>query len=582
MGTSALGGFVEGLQGGMKFRQDKRRNKRIDKALDYRLAEMGRAEQGHMEDMELNAAGGAEGAVVTQDPYAEKLGWFGRWKKGIKEDYTSSPMGQLFGAGREQEKQAQVKEIEEAVPTAIPGYMADGGEVKRRFVDPETGVEFINGVPQSEVPTSGGDAWEATKDFGRNILGNTRRRVREWAPAGIETTKGIARAEGAAQRGAAIREDMQEGARGIGQVGMGLLEDVGVGPIARGVGGFIFGDDPNAPSTDTEAAISVAAQPNREHPVPDNFDPNMRLYPERAGAGAGAGGTQAPAQAVPTESEFQFNPKDVEDPGEIPRMSTRDWQEYRGKQVRALMLKGMSGPDAHDRVTRMQMEGFQNHAMQAWQLLGVGDWRSASASMTAAYQYFPNGADIKFGMHKDASGQPALVAMGTDEKTGEPVGQPMLINQERLSVMLNQLSDPAAFRSWTKDHRTEEFQRQIFEEYTKPIGKANAETARINARANEANAQARRASAIGAGGLKVSEVAGASDAFRERLSMLGLDPETERRGDQLAGVMEQVFQAGGGQWGRNAVIALVLAADDGDPDSVAVLEQLGINIALGE
>jgi hypothetical protein len=224
----------------------------------------------------------------------------------------------------------------------------------------------------------------------------------------------------------------------------------------------------------------------------------------------------------------------------------------------------------------MQMEGFEANATQAFQLLQAGDWKRASLALTAAYQYFPNGADIKFGMAKDKQGQPALVAMGTDEKTGEPTGDPMLINQERLAMMVEHMSDPSVFRQWTKDWRNEEFERQIFEEYTKPIGEANAETARINARANEARAAASQRAAISGGGLKPSDIRSASSDFRERLGMLSLDPETESQADYLAGIMSQVYVLSDGRIDPNSTIALVMAAKDGDEQSLAILQSLGV------
>ena len=567
MASSGADSFVEGLQGGMKFRQDSRRNKRIDKALDYRLAEMGRSEQGMLKD---RASEGLDntGVSVADDPMAEKLGWFGKWKQGIKEDYGDSPMGKLFSGG-EQKQQAlntEVTQIQEAIPAPVQGMgqpepempdammpgrggmmrpMADGGRVHRQYTDEErmqrsygenylteeeanemvvkpgagmSGARTRRGVagPQA-VPTSGGglrgfagdvkrqftDDDSLIQDVGRNTLPNTRRRVRDWVPAGMDADRAVLDAETAGERGLAIRENMVEGGRGIGQLATGLYEDSGADSLIKGVGGFLFGE--SGGGDDKAAAIEasdVAAQPTQQAP-----DSTGQPSASAAGTG-GATPVGEGAAAIPTEQEkpYVFDPTDVQDPGEIPRMSTRDWEEYRRAKVDALTLQGMSAMDAHQRITQMQMEGFTNHAMQAWQLLGAGDWRSASASLTAAYQYFPNGADVKFGMHQDKQGQPALVAMGTGEKDGKPVGNPMLLNQERLATMIEQMSNPAAFTSWTKDWRAEKMQREIYEGYTKPIGEANAETDRINARSRERESHTSAINAGSRGGLKQTDI----------------------------------------------------------------------------
>jgi hypothetical protein len=134
--------------------------------------------------------------------------------------------------------------------------------------------------------------------------------------------------------------------------------------------------------------------------------------------------------------------------------------------------------------------------------------------------------------------------MGTDEKTGEPTGDPMLITKERLAVMMENMSNPNAFRTWTKDWRNEEFERQIYEEYTKPIGEANAETARINARANEANAAARGQEAInarGQGGMSQAQFNTAlnyvEDAMASRNLMRGVPMEDQGYLTQVAAVV---------------------------------------------
>ena len=72
--------------------------------------------------------------------------------------------------------------------------------------------------------------------------------------------------------------------------------------------------------------------------------------------------------------------------------------------------------------------------------------------MTTRLQYFPNGSKVEFATFDDPkSGRPVLVARGYNEETGEPTGAPQIVTAERLSVMIEQMSKPEAFRTWTKD-----------------------------------------------------------------------------------------------------------------------------------
>ena len=107
-------------------------------------------------------------------------------------------------------------------------------------------------------------------------------------------------------------------------------------------------------------------------------------------------------------------------------------------------------------------------------------------ALRQAYQYFPNGVTVKFGTMIDPkTGQPAIMTMGVDEETGEPTGSPMLITTERLTTMMENMQNPDAFRSWTKDGRDLQMEinkLQSIDDYrqgTLDVAAYNAETDRI-------------------------------------------------------------------------------------------------------
>jgi hypothetical protein len=113
----------------------------------------------------------------------------------------------------------------------------------------------------------------------------------------------------------------------------------------------------------------------------------------------------------------------------------------------------------------MQMQGAQSNLMQSAFLLRSGNAKGAALAARAAFQYFPNGSDVRFGIHQGPNG-PVLIGMGVDEETGEPIkdGKPMILNTELMAAMASNFSDPKAFTTWTKDWRDEEFKHRQYEE----------------------------------------------------------------------------------------------------------------------
>jgi hypothetical protein len=198
-------------------------------------------------------------------------------------------------------------------------------------------------------------------------------------------------------------------------------------------------------------------------------------------------------------------------------------------------------PDAVEKtdqmITQMQQRGFINYAQQGLALQQAGNVRGAMAAYRAAYQYFPVGYDVEFGTMPGRNGQQQIVGFGLDEKTGKVVpGTQMLMDPERTSTIIENFSNPQAFRAWTKDWR--DFQEGVrrYEEVTKPAAQAQADYLSSNASANMLEAEAKLAG--GAGGLDGADRRAAEKTFRDRLAMLGVQDEAQA--DYLASVMSMV------------------------------------------
>lgn len=593
--ASSAAGFVEGLQGGMKFRADSKRNKKIDRLLDQK-GELGAMELWGQQD-QMGRAAEMEGYDlpdfgVSDDPYDFSLkSMFGGLANKVKSAFggkAEQAIPEL--SGRPKPSVSGVTGPDPTAPDPYGGapkydpgaanpttsFAADGGAIRRYanggavqprragyYQDPETGVEFVDGVPQGEVPTQGYSGRGAlsvpqkirgfAEDIGRNVGGNTRRRMAEWAPDGMDTSRAIVDAPNATARGHAIRRDMAEGARGVGQLGLGLLEDTSVLPIIKGIGGVLgFGDDPaDAPReadvtdvpgvpSDQQSAIDAA---DMGPPAPDK----VASQPDKTRTTAAPAAPQAVDTEQPQNIEYANAP--IVNPADMPTMTTKDWVAYRASSVTNMIARGATPDEAHEAITSMQHRGFMNHGLQALSLLASGDAPRATMALKAAYQYFPNGVDVKFGMTKDKAGQPALIAMGQLEGSdGEGTGKPMLLTQERLAALIHNMKDPSAFTAWTKDWRDEQFNRQKHRDTT-AINTANAETARMNARANLNRSDASIIDAMRSGTadmkrtdidrnlFKFMEVA--KDAgFMEEINGEEVTPDMQRF---LANMMAQIF-----------------------------------------
>ncbi len=298
------------------------------------------------------------------------------------------------------------------------------------------------------------------------------------------------------------------------------------------------------------------------------------------GAGGGApvsvGGGQAP-QAVPStqgpeerDVDFSTEAREVM-PEDLASHSSKDWEDERNYWAASAIAQGKDPWEAMKKVDEQQLSGFARYSMQATALIDAGDLEGASRSLYAAYQYFPNGKNVKFGVQKGKDGQRVIVAMGKDEKSDASSGPPQILNRDTITRMVENMQKPGSLRAWTTDWQNTEqklWEQGFKRDELKEKGRHN--------RATE-GAYSARTAAIGAGGgMKQADYDRAFGEFMDDTELLKLeDPPLAR---YLARVMTELYQkTGGGREGEGSpsVIDAVMAAHD-DGSLEALREQYGL------
>ena len=579
--ASALGGFVEGLQGGMKFRQDSKRAKKLDRLLDQEGRKQAMALEGQQND--INNVRAAKGLSprdfstfgADPDPYDFKLGDFFKPRK-LWQNFKQNAG---FGGSTEQnspvvQNEAAIEDFTAGADASSLGMQGSSDDMNRNLAADGGVVRMANGGSISTARTAANTpGWRgaipryvAQQGGARNLLNNSK----------------LAKGGGALAAGMAINDQLDEdydermnerfgdwgwGGEDDGEASLGgaaefftkralgFASDLGdkltMGQASR------FYRDEDSPERAAIAASDVGAQPAQEEQAPTDIGelPTMEVR-----------GTppEAPQRAIDESfggpAEMANAP--ITNPTEMPTMNTEEWVAYRAASVENMLLRGATLPEAHDAITGMQQKGFLNYGTQALQLLAAGDPLRASMALKAAYQYFPNGADVSFGITKDKSGQPALIAMGKDEQTGEPIPQgTMLLTGERLAVMMENMTNPDAFRSWTKDWREFEQELREYYEVEKPTAQSEASYRDRMGRAalNRSEADLYAAQNTGVGGLKQSDIDRGLSAIEEILGDAALMREIpEPDLDYLSEVAALVYQHQPGN--STATIRSILSA----------------------
>lgn len=505
MTQSAAGGAARGLLAGIQAGQQLRKNRRLEKMYDAEYKSM---LDDDLADYEAYLATGGnpdnwDKIEPGKDPLIMRIGQglknFVTGKKAEPEVDSYDRAFNDFAARRGGVSSPMPQEKQPMSALDAFGYnrMADGGDVDedeydrrmeraygdRAYQTEAEAKEFLRqnagrytarndrrasrGVIR-DADTSGGGVGALMQDVARTEDDYSDRQARALdllEKGGIRNT-----VAGATEYGNAVLESRIDPVlESMGNAGRSALG--GVGAAAKGVydaaAGFFAGaeDEPVATESPTNPGAATEA---------DTVDPSTKSALQATGGGKSD--EQITQTAVdtgvkatpghPDNPEQEFNWAEIRAsgvrPDDIPNMLVDDWVQYRKDYVLSQIRKGKSPAEADAEVTKMQMGGMLRNMQQAQYLLMGGDAQSAALAMRAAYQYMPNGSDVRFGITKDANGRDVLIGMGRDEKTGEEVGAPMLLSPETVGVMVEQFSNPAAFRSWTKDWRDEDFQREVF------------------------------------------------------------------------------------------------------------------------
>lgn len=256
---------------------------------------------------------------------------------------------------------------------------------------------------------------------------------------------------------------------------------------------------------------------------------SIRGTPSRGGGGQ------------PSQQNFDMS---AIEPADVPDMKTDEWKQYRQMIIRDATRRGQPIDQVNDRITAMQQKNFLNYGQQGLALQQAGNARGAMAAYRAAFQYFPNGNDVEFGIQKNKrTGQPQIIGFGKDEKTGKVVpGSEMIMDPERVAVLMENFKNPQAFRMWTKDWRDFQQTKREYEEVKKPLAQAQADALATNSEANVLRAEnaGLRAGGAGAGGLKQSDVRAAQEMFAGMLMENGVEDQAQAM--ELADIAIQLKQ----------------------------------------
>lgn len=525
--ASAIGSAVGGFMAGQKHADQRRRDKAIDSLLARDAYEKDQKYASQAIDWENE---GNDPALfpkfedpTDEDPYLVRgFNW-------LKNKFG-------FAAGEQAPDQVVTPPTDEEVEpkSAVPAgrFMADGGQVDE---DEYTAWDNIkDGV--RDVGERMGQTFSRSAQTGREVNADLAMR-----------RKAIADAPDDYEKGQATREYVGEYAMAIPRTLAANVDDV-LGPLdeyaaraGKGIMGFLgFGGTRENRQPDPQTPAPT--------PPPAADTPVEGESPKTAAIDAAVGGDkpadQVAADAVqkgvemtpghPDNPDQAFDWAEVAETGvrpeDIPNMTVKDWTQYRQKAVSAAILRGETPQQAHEAVTKMQMQGAQSNLQQAAFLLKAGNPRGAALAARAAFQYFPNGTDVQFGIYESEQG-PVLVGMGKDEETGEPIkeGKPMMLTTESMAAMAANFSDPSAFMNWTKDWRDEEFKRRKYNEVEKPQAQSEAiyrdrmgRAALQNADSNAIEAQAR---GRGTGSVKESDFRESFQIQAEGLYMGGIEEE---------------------------------------------------------
>lgn len=522
------------------------------------------------------AAGNDPWGMQLQDPFAFQL-----------QDRVQGWLKSAFGKGKKKKTQAietTPEQFDSSSPVAADynygieeeSMRADGGRVgyadggipieERMTPDEPLTKEQIRDIEKRNAREARSARWEKTKAGARELPGKVDKATGEFMNVRPKEGQGFIRrnlrsAKGAGALGALVATGVDawntpteeyrkrfglelgpdEDPSLLGELGirtLGAASDLG-NVLTFGLADNFYRDkNGTAPASGRTAIPPPAAEGTPENP--------MQLSTTTIRAGGGGAPRRSPVQQGPQNPMVNFGDIDM-DPKEVPNMQTDDWKRYRAQMIAAAQKSGR--PEAvqrvNDQVTQMQMQGFMNYGKQGLLLQQAGNLKGAMAAYRAAFQYMPNGVDVEFGTAKDKrTGQMALIGFGKDEKTGKVIpGSEIIMHPERVSTMLENFTNPQAWRMWAKDER--EFAQKLreYDEVGKPLAEVQGSAALTNARANMLQAENYGLYGLrgGAGGIKSSDVRATQEALKGELMNQGVTDPTEAL--QLSEIAIRYWQA---------------------------------------
>lgn len=161
---------------------------------------------------------------------------------------------------------------------------------------------------------------------------------------------------------------------------------------------------------------------------------------------ASTGGQNAPApQGPPAPNKIDFSQVQV-DHSQIPTTTTDDWKKIEQSTALHYAAYGMGAGEAMRKanadVTGMQHDNFMDYLRQGAALDAAGNKQGAMAAYKTAYQYFPTGHDMHFGVGPDGN----IVAFGVNEQTGQPVQNGAIrLDQQAVHGIMTHFANPENF-----------------------------------------------------------------------------------------------------------------------------------------
>ena len=132
------------------------------------------------------------------------------------------------------------------------------------------------------------------------------------------------------------------------------------------------------------------------------------------------------------------------DHSQIPSTTTEDWHKLEAATALNYAAHGVGDASrrANADITGMQHDNFMDYMRQGIALDAAGNKQGAMAAYKTAYQYFPTGHDMHFGMAPDGN----IIGYGVNEKTGEPVQNGVIkLDQQGVHGIITHFANPENF-----------------------------------------------------------------------------------------------------------------------------------------